>query len=937
MKNAIVPVTLYAQPEIEVGRDIYVTRHAFADPVPHWIADGTCFDDMVAEVFPQDELAAHAIVLVDGIEIPREDWTGVPTKKQRVELVIPARKGLVRGIIRAIVVFAVYFVVTFLAGPLAGEIAAATVGNFLGNLLANALVPPARPPARLDTPTVNSIDGARNTARPNQSMPLILGTHRFMGDIIVPFYQEIVGEEIYIRGAVCWGVGDYALTDLKIGDTLLSNFEGVQIQHSLTEVSPTPTLIPGIPAPLSVGANLDDDEWNTRTTAPDAEEIELILYFPEGVGWLKKGEKKRNHTVQIEIRYREAPAGGSNPTWRTTNAASIDEADGVALGLGYPNRRGLFGGIGSAFLTDFHTGLDNAGGGGQSLTRSFTRAAPSEPFFASVKFAVPPGKQYEVEVRRKSPLKNDTLFFEDVTWTAMNTWKEGNPLPNPKVAVTAIRIKAQDELSGVVDTLNAVVSNMIPTYSEPSTGAVDASSANFVNTGISSNGADQLLHVSMGGHQAHPTPANEINWPAFAWFWDWCNDNGFTFDFVETSGRRKGDLQQLIGTACRARIMRIGGLLTPVIDGPKPQGPRTILSPDNAKNFSFNKIFPADVHALNIQFPNKDNGYRNDDRTVYLDGHTKSTATKYEPFGMDGVVDAALIFKHAHYFANSAKLQTLSGSCVQDIEGGMILRYGDRVAVRHSTLSITSESGFVSEVFTNQGGEITGFRLPESVAVNETDVFVARWRKIGTDLDGELYISSDHLETLSIDTGSETEIGTNVFMFSTPVSADIGVEVGGLVVVGILGEETEDALVRGVEAVDEKGQYFNIHWTLYAEVRFEDVTVPAHTPLLPPVLNVRPAAPVFESNSANNEGIFVGFSVVPVAGATLAKFEVWFRETPETGGETPWRSLPSLPPSARTVTLLPGRPGQSFDVKVVAVSSAGLRSDPVKNSGLQSR
>ena len=915
-----------AEVEIEVGRRVYVSPHPFADPEEVWVSADLTLDQAINDIFPADTLAEKVDVRFDGEVVPRDSaW---PPARARIEMTIrPGSKGLLRTLIQAVVIFATVVIVALLTwNPMLALQAGFSVGAVMGNLLANAIIPPVLPEGPPPAKTLYSLTGARNSVRIGQPMPIVLGTRRVVADIMVPFYQEVVGEDIYIRGAVCWGLGDYQISNLKNGDTLLSSYAGVQIQHSLKRTDPTPTLIPGLVAGQAVGVNFTNTSWATRTTSPDAEEIEIIVAFPKGLGWLKDGQKKKAWTVTLEVKYKES--GSSNE--RTITAATTEEADAVARSLGSATRRDLYGDLGAGFIDDFHNQLGS--GGSVQLTRSFTRSAPGEAFFASFKFAVPPGKQYDVSVRRQTALQGDNEHFEDVSWTVMNTWKGGNPFPNPLAAVTALRVKATDQLSGQLDQINAIVSNLLRTYTPPAGGASAASSADFSGSAVSSNPADQLLHIALGPHQVRPTPDAEINWPAFAAFWEWCDAQGFTFDFYETSGRRKGDLEQLCCGAGRAKILRIDGRLTPIIDRAQPAGARTILSPDNARDFKFSKIFPPDVHALRVRFFNKDTDYRDDERIIYLNGQTAATATKFEKFDMPGVVDKDLIFRHARYAFKSAKLQTLSGTCTQDIEGSLLLRYGDRIAIRHSTVQITGESGWIERVDFNNNGQITGFRLSEKARLENGKTYVFRWREITTDANGDAVVTAAHLENLAFSTAVAASIETDSFSFASPLTAGT-LKPGQLGVVGELGSETIDALVKGIRPVDDRGQMFQIDWVEYAEARFVEDTIPPHTPLTPPALDARPNGVVLGQATTTPDHILIGFDLAQVSGVDVIGFEVWYRETPPAGADAPWLPLPRLPAEARSLALPVARAGQSFDVRVITLGRGDVRSDPVIGTG----
>ena len=918
-------------PQIDVGRFVYVQRHPFSSLEKTWVPIGT-YQDILTAVFDNSAQRAAASISCDGHDVPRSEFITPPPKSAYIEITIRARGGVARSLIRIFVIVAVFVTVSVLTGGNIGlaKVAAGTVGGFLGNLLANALVPPSSGPEAINPPQVYSIEGARNQARPGQAVPIVLGRRRVFADIIVPFYQEVVGEDIYTVGAVCWACHDIELSDLRHGETSLTASSDVQIQHSLKVSDPAPTLVPGIIVPLSqININLEDTSWHQRTTPPNAEQIEIQFYFPGGLGRLTSKGNKKSHTVRLEIRYR--PVGTT--AWRSTSAATVSEADDVARNIANQDvsRREIQTLFGPVFVDEFHTGLGS--GGSVSLTRSYSRSDPGKPFPVSIRFAVPPGVQYEVEVRRSSALMNDDEYIEDVTWVGMNSWVEGNPFPSPELAVTAFRIKAGEDLNGSVDTINAIVQTLCPVYTPPDNSDDDREAAlsDWKGLATTSNPADLLLFAMRGPHTTVPTPDIEIMVGDIARFWRSNDLNDYKFDYVETSTRRRGDLQQLIAGAGHARALRIGGRFTAVMDGPQPVGNRTILSPDNGTNFSFSKTFPANVHALRVPFVNRETGYRNDEFFAYAPGYDKNNAEIFEQFSLPGKVEFDDIHAAAQRFLLTSLTQTLSGQCQQDIEGRIVLRFGDRVGIRHSTIEVSGDSGRITAVTTSVNGNVTGFKLSEAPELLADQTYVARWIKIGTDAFGAPYISADennHLVELNVDFGGESSIHTRDFVFANPVAQHLAPEVGAICVVGILGQDVIDALVTSLDPIDDEGKSVIVKWTEYAPSRFENVVTAPHVPIIPPAFNVRPNAVNITGYQSTDEAINVGFTITAAIGAVIEGFQVDFRETPEEGSEAAWQERPNAPASARAIRLPAGRAGQSFDVRIITLGALGLESDP---------
>ena len=112
--------------------------------------------------------------------------------------------------------------------------------------------------------------------------------------------------------------------------------------------------------------------------------------------------------------------------------------------------------------------------------------------------------QYQVRVRRFTPDSTSDRVFDDVYWTVLRSVRAGDPITFDKpLALTAIRIRATDQLSGIVDRLNATVASPV----------LDWDGSNWVEA-ETSNPASLLRHVLQGPARANPTPDSRLDLPS---------------------------------------------------------------------------------------------------------------------------------------------------------------------------------------------------------------------------------------------------------------------------------------------------------------------------------------------------------------------------------------------------------------------------------------
>lgn len=121
------------------------------------------------------------------------------------------------------------------ADAAATGISANTMGGFaslattvVGSLIVNRIAP--LPEANEDTANQQwTLSGGTNQATPYGAFPVVLGTHRMTPPLGARSYLTTNGHDRFLHLLLVWGYGPLDITDLKIGDTLLSSFEDVDV------------------------------------------------------------------------------------------------------------------------------------------------------------------------------------------------------------------------------------------------------------------------------------------------------------------------------------------------------------------------------------------------------------------------------------------------------------------------------------------------------------------------------------------------------------------------------------------------------------------------------------------------------------------------------------------------------------------------------------
>ena len=279
--------------------------------------------------------------------VPPEAWERVRPKPGRVlqVAVLPAGKqGGALRILMTIAVIAAAIYAPYALGPAWGMTTAATATAAatvtakgalvsaaigLGGMLAvSALIPPPRPRLSQGTSTQSpSITGGRNDFRPWEPFPVVLGLHRVIPMYGAVPYTEIAGDDQYLRMLFVVGHGPLAISDLRIGETPIEEFTGVEIEIREGYADDEPiTLYPGTVREQRLSVLLQEVEgWTTRTLEIDADEISVDVTWPQGLASIGSSGSKNTRTCNVQVEY--SPTGLGQ--WRRVNEESPDFSRGM--------------------------------------------------------------------------------------------------------------------------------------------------------------------------------------------------------------------------------------------------------------------------------------------------------------------------------------------------------------------------------------------------------------------------------------------------------------------------------------------------------------------------------------------------------------------------------------------------------------------------------
>lgn len=744
---------------------VYVTAapHAMRmdDRIQIEIPAGASLADMVAQVQPDRRWHSHTIVMLGGEPIDRALWGRIRPKPGTHVVIRTVAQGggggdknLIATVLSVALIVATVVVAPYLAPGLAAAtgmtvgVSQALIGagiNLLGGLLINAIAPPPRPTLGQVSGTQGrdsatyQIQGARNRAAVWQPVPLVLGRHRIVPPYGAQPYTEISGNDQYLRLLFVVGYGIVDVSDIKIGDTPISQFDNVSTQVRGPGVGTSLYSNQVVTTDVGVPLSKEPITWANRTTAVDADEISVDLIFPQGIFWVPNDSPDRLAVrMQVEIQYKLT----SSSTW--LNAP------------GFPR---LLGGKQTS-----------------AMLRGYS-------------WSVPTG-QYDVRVRR---LRSTTsagseliqgqgqaqVVVDTLQWTILRTIRHTEPVSTEiRDATTrlAVRIRASEQLQRVVDTLSCLAEPEIP----------DWTGSSWV-TRKTSNPASIYRHLLQGPQSPKPLSNNRIDIAGLQAFHEHCDSNGFLAEGVVDYDTTLFEQLQAICSAGRAAFGMRDGKFSVIVDK-EQSAPIQHFTPRNSWGFEAEKIFPDRVHAFRVRFADRDSDYRQDERIVYDDGFNAGNATQFEELDLPYATDRSQIYKLTRYYLASARLRPEQYRLTVDL-AHIVCTRGDLVRVQHDVMLVGLASGRIKSIETDGSGDVTAITLDERVTMVE-----------GTNY-GVVIVSDLNVETtrpVMTDPGE-----TATLTLSSPIAAAGAPEPGWLVIFGEHGTETIDAIVNRIEMLDD--------------------------------------------------------------------------------------------------------------------------------------
>ena len=588
---------------------------------------------------------------------------------------VPGSDGF-RSVMLAVVTIAAIALAPYIA-PMIGVTSQLGVSlvamglNMVGAALVNSLIPPETPK---DETTRNryTLSGWQNSIRRDEPVPYALGHHRYAPPFAATSYSQIAGDEQDVVALFCFGYGPLDISDIRIGDTPISEFRSVE--YELREGRPGDypvTLYPRqvIEDPEQVelvrpqprtesGEILGETGIETpvvRMTASGAESASLVFFFPSGLIRYSREYDERQMGVSVRIRQRLSDADA----WQ-----EVTTIDFVAM--------------------------------------------RADPFFRQHTWDLPSRGRWQIEVTKISNDSTNSRYINKIMLAGVQSIRPEYPINCDKpLALLAMRVRATYQLNGQLDAVNALVKRY----------ALDWDGEAWAE-GLPRNPASAYVAALTGPANPYPVTSAEIDWDQVQEWHEYCTLKGLKYDRIHESAESLGDMLRAICAAGRASCRHDGLKWGVVVDRPQELAVDH-LNPRNSYDFRWSRQYIDPPHGLRISFNDETHSYELAERVVPWVGHA-GDITLTEELALPGKTDPVEIWTEARRRMYEIEHRPDTFTCMQDGAARVATR-GDLIMVSHYVLdqlqvaarvtAVEGDTVILDELVTIEAGAQYGLRF----------------------------------------------------------------------------------------------------------------------------------------------------------------------------------------------------------------------------------
>ncbi|MEN9059993.1 TipJ family phage tail tip protein [Ponticoccus litoralis] len=290
--------------------------------------------------------------------------------------------------------------------------------------------------------------------------------------------------------------------------------------------------------------------------------------------------------------------------------------------------------------------------------------------------AFPAPDEYAIRITRTNGIDQDVGDVNSATLTAIRSIRDGKLPSHAGIAEVAFRIRANEQLNGRIDSLNAIVQQLAPELD---------SNLQWTEPRPVRHPAWLYAQALRGPHLRRPVTDDRIDLAALhAWATE---EPHWTCDYVVDTATQLADVLDIICAAGRGRRTLADLRYSVVRDG--AAGPvRQVFTPRNSWDYRSKLTFPREIHGFRCMVRSERLDWQEDEVLVLKDGYTRQTATELETLQLPGTVvtaedaDEGNTYRLGRYHLATALHRPETHSFKADWES-IHIQQGDKIRLVH--------------------------------------------------------------------------------------------------------------------------------------------------------------------------------------------------------------------------------------------------------------
>lgn len=670
--------------------------------------------------------------------------------------------------------------------------------------------------------------GASNTLATGNSQPYIIGRHFFTPYLLCsPFYRitGTDGANEYTYTVLECGFNRQIIRKLAIDDIVIRTFAdttpqegaynldtGIFAEDGRIEIAQDGAPLSDMPElnykteskacndqiPHDSDVEGGTEEYLTYTLNPYAKDVDIAITFPYGLYAMNNDGDKIETQVIITPQY--SLDGGSS--WNSFTFSNNGAATNVFR---------------------------------RNVSTKELRFAAHRDFTAADYNTLKANGQSAIYIRIRSDGKsgdsmihNDCycLFYQSVcfdpdksmsgdTYTSLVPCRVVEDRERAFCTILALKLKATKINEDKLKKINVITQGVARTWD----GASGAWSAE--KTATRNPAAWALEVLTSPCHPASRYDDSELDLESFGEFYEWCEQQGYRFDWVITQNQKKDDILNYIMEATGACIYYdIYGRRAVAIDRPQ-ENALAVYNPQNIISIQNKKTFGRRTDGLRIKYTtSKDDLFQEDTYLVMREGQTLNQDSIIRDLTVTGVTEYEHIVKYARRLMAVEVLRPKTTTVSVGNEGIFYTPYS-KVLIQDDSLKIGIGKGFTIRECVWFGGLLKKIRTNEPLTFDPmktygiiVNCFTAEGSMpVALKVDGDGTTNELYVETRFPASADAVPEAGNVFSF------------GELDIDGEFSKVTTEYLISNIKRSD-KG--FRLELVNYSEAIYDSGAIPAY-------------------------------------------------------------------------------------------------------------